>query len=508
MGRIRNALKSVRVKLFLILSMVIGLIILFLILVNNFVFGQFYLYSKTKALKSVYENINNYYINNEDGNMESQLERIAIKNNFDILIKNNQNVNVYTSNKDFFSTLGQMNEMTSRFNDNDGEEIEKGEKFIIKKIKDNKNGITYVLLSAILDNDYLLYIRIPITSIEESVKISNNFLYLMAGFAILIAAVIVSYVSRKFTDPILELNDIARKMANLDFSHKYRITGADDEINNLGKSINVMSDKLERTIKQLRSTNIELEKDIEEKSKLDEMRKSFISDVSHELKTPIALIQGYSEGLLENVNSDEESRKFYAEVILDETNKMDRLVKQLLELMRLEYGKREFNDTNFNIVEVEKEVVRKSKVILEAEEVEVRFKTTDEINVFADDFYIEQVISNYITNAIKHVKEIAGEKYIQVENEIDIEKNKVRVKVFNTGENIAEEHIAKIWNRFYKVDESRSRDSGGTGIGLSFVKAIMSNYGNVYGVINKENGVEFYLELDLNLSRFLILNFI
>ena len=499
MDKLKKLIKSVRIKLFITLSMVILLIIAFLILVNNFVFGQFYLYSKTKALKSVYKIVNNYYINEEDVNLEAQLEKIAIKNNFDILIKNNQNVNVYTSNKDFFSTLGQMNEMTARFNDGNGQEIEKGEKFTIKKIKDSKNGVTYVLLSATLDNGYLLYIRISITSIEESVKISNNFLYLMAGFTILIAAVIVSYVTRKFTDPILELNDIATKMANLDFSHKYRISDVDDEINNLGRSINVMSDKLEKTIRQLRNTNIELEKDIEEKSKLDEMRKSFISDVSHELKTPIALIQGYSEGLLENVNSDEESRKFYAEVILDETNKMDRLVKQLLELMKLEYGKREFNDTNFNIVEVEKEVIRKSKVILDEENIEVKFITPEEINVFADDFYIEQVISNYVTNALKHIKEVNGEKYIQIENTVDIEKNKVRLKVFNTGENISEEHITRIWNRFYKVDEARSRDDGGTGIGLSFVKAIMNNYGNSYGVINKENGVEFYIELNLNL---------
>ena len=256
---------------------------------------------------------------------------------------------------------------------------------------------------------------------------------------------IVSYVSRKFGDPIAELNDIAKKMSNLDFSHKYKITDADDEINNLGKSINSMSNKLEKTIKQLRSTNIELEKDIEEKSKIDEMRKSFITDVSHELKTPIALIQGYSEGLLENVNTDAESRKFYAEVILDETNKMDKLVKQLLELMKLEYGKREFEDKEFNMVELEKEVVRKSQVIIEEKQVEVKFQTLEEINVLADGFYIEQVISNYITNAMKHVKE------------------------------------------------------GRTGIGLSFVKAIMSNYDNSYGVINKENGVEFYFELDLKI---------
>ncbi len=500
MEKLRKALNSVRVRLFITLSVVILLIIIFLILVNNFVFGQFYIYSKTKTLKSVYEIINNSYNNIQDSDLEIQLEKIAINNNFDILIKNDQNVNVYTFNKDFFSTLGQMNEMTSRFNTNSGEVIEKGEEFTIRKIRDSKNDITYILLSAGLDNGYLLYIRIPITSIQESVKISNNFLYVMAGFAILIAAVIVSYVSRKFGDPIAELNDIAKKMSNLDFSHKYRITDADDEINNLGKSINTMSDKLERTIKQLRSTNIELEKDIEEKSKIDEMRKSFISDVSHELKTPIALIQGYSEGLLENVNSDEESRKFYAEVILDETNKMDKLVKQLLELMKLEYGKREFQDKKFNIVELEKEVIRKSQVMLDEKQIEVKFETPDEINVFADDFYIEQVISNYITNAIKHVKEVKGKNYIQIENIVNVEKNKVRIKVFNTGENIADEDIARIWNRFYKVDESRNREKGGTGIGLSFVKAVMNNYENVYGVINKEDGVEFYLELDLKID--------
>lgn len=497
MSKLKEALKSVKVKLFLMLSLIILLIILFLILVNNFVFGEFYLYSKTQSLKSVYEVINDYYNSGANIDIDSELEKIAIKNNFDILIRNDQNINVFTSNKDFFSTLGQMNEMTSSINA--GQIIEQDEKYNIKKMKDIKTGISYELLSSQLDNGYLLYIRIPLTSIEESVKISNNFLYLMAGFTILISAVIVSFVTRKFADPILELNNIAKKMANLDFSHKYRITDADDEINNLGKSINVMSDKLERTIKQLRRTNIELEKDIEEKSKIDEMRKSFISDVSHELKTPIALIQGYSEGLLENVNTDEESRKFYAEVILDETNKMDKLVKQLLELMTIEYGKREFDDNKFNVVELEQQVIIKSQVMLQEKEAKMELVSPEEINVIADDFYIEQVISNYVTNALKHVKEVNGENHIKIYNEVNVEKNKVRIKVFNTGDNIKEEDLSRIWNRFFKADESRNRDDGGTGIGLSFVKAIMNNYKNEYGVVNKENGVEFYFDLDLEI---------
>ena len=388
-----------------------------------------------------------------------------------------------------------INDMINKFNVSSSKDIETNDKFSIKKQSDLKSGITYVMLTGRLENGYFLYIRIPVNSIQDSVRISNNFLWLMAGFTILIASIMVSIVSRKFTDPILELNNIAKKMSNLDFSQKYEVTDAKDEINNLGKSINIMSDKLEKTIRQLRNTNIELEKDIEEKSKLDEMRTSFISDVSHELKTPIALIQGYSEGLLENINADEESRKFYAEVIIDETNKMDRLVKQLLELMKLEYGKREFSNHEFNIVELEKEVIRKSKVMLEEKGIKVEFDEKQEINVIADDFYIEQVITNYLTNAIKNAKEINGEKIIKISNDINKENNKVCVKVFNTGENIKEEDLIRIWNRFYKADESRNREDGGSGIGLAFVKAIMNNYQNKYGVNNVENGVEFYFEL-------------
>ena len=496
LNKIKDVLSSVKVKLFLTLSTTVLLIILFLIIVNNFALEKFYLYKKQNTLKSVYESLNDYYKTpGQDNDLQTELEKLSIKNNFDILIKDNNGINLYTTNKNFSTVIGSINDILDKVQD--GKELESNDNFTIKKQRDSKNGLSYMMLSGKLENGYFLYIRIPLNSIQDSVSISNNFLLMMAGFTILIASIMVTIVSRKFTEPILELNNIAKKMSNLDFSQKYKVTNARDEINDLGRSINTMSDKLERTIKQLRSSNIELERDIEEKSKIDEMRKTFISDVSHELKTPIALIQGYSEGLLENVNNDEESRKFYAEVILDETNKMDKLVKQLLELMKLEYGKREFNNKEFNIVELEKEVIRKTNVMIEEKQAEIKFDENEDIRVFADDFYIEQVLTNYLTNAIKNVKEMYGEKYIKISNEINKEENKVCIKVFNTGEQISEENLNRIWNRFYKADESRHREDGGTGIGLAFVKAIMSNYDNKYGVRNLENGVEFYFELDM-----------
>lgn len=497
MSNSKNKFKSIRVKLFLTLCVVVVIIIAFLILTNNFVLETFYLYSKQKNLVILYNKINDYYTNqNTNIDIELELERAAINNNFDILIKTDKNINIYSTNKDFLSTINEINTMSSII-PQENDILLKNEKMMTKRVEDSQTGLTFILFSATLDNGYILYIRMPIASVQESVKISNKFLYLIGGFTIIVGGIVVSVISKKFTMPILELNSIAKKMSKLDFSHKYRTTDADDEINNLGKSINTMSDKLEATIKQLRATNIELEKDIEEKSKIDEMRKQFIQDVSHELKTPIALIQGYSEGLIENVNTDAENREFYAKVILDEANKMDKLVKQLLELMKLEYGKREFNNEKFDICELIQEVVRKSRVMLEENNIQVNFDNKSSVYVYADSFYIEQVMTNYFTNAIKHVKEIEGKKTIEITTNADIEKNIVRISVFNTGDNIKEEDLNRIWNRFYKIDASRNREDGGTGIGLALVKAIMNNYKKDYGVINKENGVEFYFDLDL-----------
>lgn len=498
MEQIKEKFKSIRIKLFLTLCIVVIIIIAFLILTNNFVLESFYLYTKTNNLIGIYEKMNQYYKQEQidSSAIEAELEKIAINNNFDILIQSENDISIYSTNRDFLSNINEINAINSILQRSKNI-VYKNEKVIVRKFEDKTSGITFLMFTAKLDNGYKLYIRMPFASIHESVKISNKFLYLIGGFTILVGGIVVSFISRRFTSPILELNAIANKMSKLDFSHKYRVTDTEDEINELGKSINTMSDKLEKTINRLRDTNIELEKDIEEKSKIDEMRKQFISDVSHELKTPIALIQGYSEGLIENVNNDEENRKFYASVILDEANKMDKLVAQLLELMKLEYGKREFNNQEFDICELIKEVIRKSKVMLEEKNIEVKLNEQDNIKVLADDFYIEQVITNYFTNAMKHVKEKNGQKMIQINVIPNIENNTVRVSIFNTGESIKEEDLTRIWNRFYKVDESRTREDGGTGIGLSLVKAIMNNYKKEYGVMNKENGVEFYFDLEL-----------
>lgn len=479
--------KSLQFKLFLTLFVSTSLVIFAIIMVNNIILESVYKYAKIQVAKNLYSKINEYYNYYSNYNIISELRQIEIKNNIEILIQDENGDIEYFGNKDIVETINSVNKMPSTL-------IEKEGTLVIRNYSNLPNN-QFILLSSVLDNGYKLYVKIPVTAIQESVRISNQALILLGMVLIIISSCVASIISKKFTEPILQLDKITKKMANLDFSEKYDKKNGSEEINALGENINEMSDKLEITIGQLRRNNDELEKDVEEKSKIDEMRKQFISDVSHELKTPIGLIQGYAEGLLENVNEDEESRKFYAEVIIDEANKMDIMVKELLELMKLEYKERQFKDTEFDLTELINEEIRRETINLKDKNINLEFNNDKKNMVYADQEYIEEVVNNYLTNAIKHCEEINGEKKISICCE-ERKNKKIRITVFNTGKKIPEENLNKIWGRFYKVDSSRNRDAGGTGIGLALVKAIMNNYENKYGVKNLDDGVEFYADIN------------
>jgi signal transduction histidine kinase len=221
------------------------------------------------------------------------------------------------------------------------------------------------------------------------------------------------------------------------------------------------------------------------------MRKEFLSNVSHELKTPIALIQGYAEGLVDGVITDPEDVKYYCDVIIDEAKKMNRMVKEMLSLNQLEYGMNTLNMEHFNLVDLIRGVVNQTKVMADQYDVKLVFEETNPIYVWADEFFAEQVITNYLTNAIHYAK---NEK--EVEITIQNREQDVRVEVFNTGDQIAPENMEHLWEKFYKVDKARTRKYGGSGIGLSVVKAVMDSFKKECGVYNMENGVVFWFELD------------
>lgn len=353
------------------------------------------------------------------------------------------------------------------------------------------NNTDYLVLLGVLSDGNSIMIRTDMESLRESAGIANRFL-LYVGICALAVSVLISVImSRKITKPILQLTDISKKMVDLDFDAKYVSSYTQNEVDQLGEHMNQLSSKLERTISELKTANNELLQDIEKKEQIDQMRKEFLSNVSHELKTPLALIQGYAEGLSEDINEDPESRAYYCEVIVDEANKMNQMVKKLLTLNQLEFGNEQVTFERFNITELLQGVVNATGILLKQKEITVEMDLPTE-HVWADEFKVEEVITNYLSNAIHHAE---GDKKIKIFYE---KKDTVlRISVFNTGKPIPEEDLEYIWTKFYKVDKARTREYGGSGIGLSIVKAIMESFHQPYGVINHEDGVEFWFELSL-----------
>ena len=283
---------------------------------------------------------------------------------------------------------------------------------------------------------------------------------------------------------------MANRMSHLDFDAKVHVdTG--DELEVLGNSMNQMSEKLESTIADLKAANLELQKDIEKKEQIDEMRKEFLSHVSHELKTPIALIQGYAEGLKENINDDEESRDFYCEVIADEAQKMNTMVRKLLTLNQIEFGNQQLNMQRFDICQMIWNKLASTQILFAKKNNTAVFEEKGPVYVWADEFMIEEVFSNYLSNALNHVFQ---DGVIRVW--FERREKELRIHVYNDGNPIPEKDLEKLWIKFYKVDKARTREYGGSGIGLSIVAATMNAHGKQFGVSNVDGGVDFYFDLD------------
>ena len=345
-----------------------------------------------------------------------------------------------------------------------------------EKTTDPNKKLEYIEMWGHFSNNYSFIMRSPLEGIRESAAISNRFLTYVGLVVVAISILLVWYFSKRITDPILELAELSEKMADLDFNAKYT-SGGNNELGVLGSNFNTMSEKLQLAISELKTANNELQKDIEQKEQIEAMRTEFLGNVSHELKTPIALIQGYSEGLKEGINDDAESREFYCDVIIDEANKMNQMVKSLLTLNQLEFGNDSLLMGRFDVVALTKGVLQSCEILIQQKNVKVNFIQEEPIYVWADEFKVEQVVRNYVSNALNHAE---NDKVIEVK----VTKNgeKAHLSVFNTGMPIPEEDIDRIWDKFYKVDKARTREYGGNGIGLSIVKAIMESFHQEYGV--------------------------
>lgn len=474
----------------------IGLIVctlLVLLIINVRFLEPYYISNKKMEFIQMYEQLKTAVETStiEEEDTQSLLRGTAEKSNISFLIVDNVNDRVVTNVHDMDMLQKQLMGYLLGQAQKDSKILESTDNYQLTQSKDPWNATEYIEMWGDFDDGSRFLLRSPLESIQESVMLSNRFLIVVGCVMAVICIALVWYFSKRLAEPVRELAELSERMADLDFEAKYT-SGGSNEIGELGANFNRMSEKLEKTISELKGANNSLQKDIERKEKLDQMRSEFMGNVSHELKTPISLIQGYAEGLKEGVNDDPESRDFYCDVIIDEAAKMNQMVKNLMALNELEFGDEEIEFERFDLAAVIGGVLQSMDILAQQKQAKVIFRQKEPVYVWADEFKTEQVVRNYVSNAYNHLD---GDMVVEVK--IKVADGKARTSVFNTGHPIPEESLAHIWDKFYKVDKAHTREYGGNGIGLSIVKAVMESFHQKYGVRNYDNGVEFWFELDI-----------
>ena len=473
-----------------------ALTVAFCWLLNILFLERYYTKEKQKRLLEVYHSINTA-ISDESWNTGEYrdviLTNLCSKYNIDGIVVDIRTQEIISFGADEKQSQRQLWDNLILMDRYSGEFLLNTGQYQMMVIKDKITKTDYVEFWGNLNNGDIFLLRTALESIRESVSISNRFLAYVGIGAAVLSGVIIGVLTKKYTEPIMDLAKISERMAELDFEAKYQ-GDLENEIGILGNNINYMSCELEKTISELKTANLELTKDIQNKEKLEEMRTEFLSGISHELKTPIALIQGYAEGLKDNISTDTQEREYYCNVIVDEAAKMNDIVKKLLVLNHMEYEKNDTIVERINIAELLRNYLYTAEMIAEQNKVELIAKFPEYLYVWGDEFKIEEVFDNYFTNALHHVKEVGGRKRIEVS--LQDRNGKLRITVFNTGDPIPQEVEERVWEKFYKADKARTREYGGSGIGLSIVKAIMNTIKQNYGLENQQDGVTFWFELD------------
>ena len=438
---------------------------------NVWLLGPYYIRNKESKFISMYEALldaeENGELDKSDEETYSELVRQAEQNNMFFLAINVKDQTIVTNVQHTMDLQQNLDAFMLNRTEKQDRTLKKTDEYELSQTRGKDAGTEYLMMRGTLGSNYIFLIQSPIESIQQSVSLSNRFLIVVELIVLVVGIVLVWFFSKRLTEPLRELAGLSEKMAELDFDAKYT-SGGDNEIGVLGENFNRMSEKLEQ------------------------MRNEFLGNVSHELKTPIALIQGYAEGLKEGVNDDAESREFYCDVIMDEASKMNHMVRNLLDLNQLEFGDEKIQFERFDLTELVKGVLQSMELFVEQKQAKVSFRQKEPVYVWGDEYKIEQVVRNYVSNAFNH---LAGDMVVEVK--IEVKDGIARTTVFNTGKPIPEEDVSHIWEKFYKVDKAHTREYGGNGIGLSIVKAIMESLHQKYGVENYDNGVAFWFELEV-----------
>lgn len=348
---------------------------------------------------------------------------------------------------------------------------------------DDYRGKVLVLFMAYKSDRYLEIVT-PLSLIQEGLEVSVNYHLQIIILAFIVGSSMAFIFSKAMVAPILELKEITQKIAKLEFGRKFE-GNRTDEIGELGEAINKMGETLEKNIDEINKTNLKLMEDIEKEKKIDKLRKEFVACVSHELKTPIAIIQGYAQGLRENI-ANEEDRDFYCEVIIEESYKMDTLVKELLLISQIEAGYFKMQIEKNNIYQMINDIIDKYST----KSTNIKYVGNKDVMAYCDEKYMDRVLDNLIGNAIKY-----NTGKLPVVVRIEEDESKCKVIITNENEYLTDKDLETIWNPFVRLDSAIGKE--GHGLGLAIVAGILENHKSKHGVfLSEENMVNFWFELN------------
>ena len=497
--------KSISVKLFVITALFFLVFTSVTMILQSAFIGTFYLNSKFNTFEKNFKIFKQTYDKNPTDGIALMNSIISFdtNNNAYISIYNIDLQRTYTYENGVFSippspfTSNNDKIITAVANDCISNppylsQLKNGHTVVFKYVSGLTGVNTLVGITPVDTGSSFSNVFVSISSLQpigEASDVIREFYVYFYVLAIVLIIILSLVYTNMISNPLRKLNKTALKMSQLDFTEKCKIT-TKDEIGNLANTLNFLSYNLSNSLNALQTANEKLTKDIEKEKSLEKMRKEFVAGVSHELKTPLSLISGYAEGLKDNIAEGEE-KDYYLEVIMDESQKISILISDMLDLSQLESGNFKLDEYYFEMEELINSIVKKHATIFEAKKITVKVNiAAPNSEVFGDSFRIEQVITNLLGNAIKNTPQ--GENIFISLKKVE---EKVLFEIENQGTQIPVEDLENIWEKFYKVEKSRNRVLGGTGIGLSIVKNILSLHKSSFGVENTEIGVKFYFYL-------------
>lgn len=325
-------------------------------------------------------------------------------------------------------------------------------------------------------------LTLSLESIESSAEVFSTSSMAISFIALVIGLGYSLLLSKSITKPVQEMDQIARRFASLDFSHKANEKVAAAELYHLSRSLNSMSVQLEDAITSLHIANESLQQDIDYQKQMEQMRREFVGNVSHEMKTPLTMLQIYAESLKDNV--DAVDKDYYCNTIIEETETLNDLVASMLDISSIESGLSKMQMEELNLSYALSSLVARMQPLLVAHQVECTIQP--ELVLIGDEKYLEQAMKNYIANAIEHTK-AGGRIRIALVKDGD----GVRYTVENEGANVEAEIIPRLWDSFYRADKSRSRGNKNVGLGLHIVKTVLDKHAGNCTCENIADGVRF-----------------